>query len=162
MTSMFLMLGGLFSSIVDSMLVKSTWMSSSGVCTLMGHRGALGTTPSNVQHLGQPCTRALQSSSIIGHQKCSCARANVLCWPWWPVPWWTPFKATVHWMVWTRKANTPSISPWELCWCTAVLCSGPSCCTCRREHPPFLCLLGYQSISSIEHLSSEVGYPCEL
>ena len=61
MTSTFLVLGGLLSSIVDSLLVKSTWTSSSGVCTLMGHRGALGTAPSNVRHLRQPHTRALPS-----------------------------------------------------------------------------------------------------
>ena len=44
----------------------------------MGHRGALGTTPSDMRHLRQPLTRALQSSTIIGHQKCSCARASIL------------------------------------------------------------------------------------
>ena len=48
------MLGGLFSSIVDFMLVKSTWTSSSGACALMGHRRALGTAPSNALHLRQP------------------------------------------------------------------------------------------------------------
>ena len=68
-TSTFLTPGGLLSSIVDSILVKSTWTSSSGVYTLMRHRGALGTAPSKVQHHWQPHTRALQSSTIMGNQK---------------------------------------------------------------------------------------------
>ena len=39
MTRMFLMQCGLFSSIIHSTLVKSTWTSSSGVCALIGHMG---------------------------------------------------------------------------------------------------------------------------
>ena len=63
----FLMLGGQLSSLVDSTLKKSTQMSFSGVCALMGHRGALGTAPSKEQYCWQPNTRALQSSTIMGH-----------------------------------------------------------------------------------------------
>ena len=106
------MLGGLLSSIVNSTLMKSMWTSSNGACTLMGHRVVLGTAPSKMWHRWQLCTRAQQSSTIMGHQNHSCVRANVLCWPWWPASWWTPFRAVQHWPVGTRKAKIPSQCIW--------------------------------------------------
>ena len=87
------------------------WMSSSGACAMMGHMGALGTTPSKLWHCWYPHTSARQSSTIMGHQNCSCIRAKVLCWPWWPASWWTPFKAAWH---------------------EVILCSGPNCGMCGR------------------------------
>ena len=70
-TRMFLTLGSWFSSMVVSMLVKSTWTSSRGAYAWMGQNGAFTTTPSNILQCWHPLTNTQQSSSIFGHQKCS-------------------------------------------------------------------------------------------
>ena len=67
----FFTMGGLFSSIVDSILVKTRCTNSNGVYTQIGQRGALGTSPSNAQQCGHSLTIARQSSTIIGHQNLS-------------------------------------------------------------------------------------------
>ena len=67
-TKIFVMLGGWLSSMVVSMLVKSTWTSYRGAYAWIGHSRAFTTTPSNILQCLHPLTNAQQSSSIFGHQ----------------------------------------------------------------------------------------------
>ena len=79
-------LGDLSSSIIVSMLVKSTCRRSSGVVATIGHKGALeGDCPHfGGQHL-QTLTTCLICLAIPGHQKHSCNRERVMvAWPWCP------------------------------------------------------------------------------
>ena len=73
--------GGLLSSMVDSTLAKFTWTSSNGAWAQIGQRGTLDIAPSKAQHHWQPLTRVQQSLTIIGHQKHSCTRPSVRCYP---------------------------------------------------------------------------------
>ena len=105
------MLGGWLSSMVVSMLVKSTWTSSRCAYAWMGNSRAFTTAPSNILQHWHPLTNPQQSSSIFGHQKCSCASANVLCWPWCPASQCMPLRAA-HWCAkGTTKANNPLVLP---------------------------------------------------
>ena len=107
----FFTLGSWFSSIVDSMLVKSMWTSLRGAYALIGHNGAFTTAPSNILQCWQPLTEVQQSSTIFGHQKHSSASTNVLCWPWCLAFWCTPFRAVHPYAEGTTNASNPSVPP---------------------------------------------------
>ena len=77
----------------------------------IGHSRAFTTAPSNILQHWHALTNAQQSSSIFGHQKCSCASANVLCWPWCLASQCTPLRAAHQCAEGTTKANNPSVLP---------------------------------------------------
>ena len=88
--------GDLSSSIVVSMLVKSTCGRSRGAVATTGHKGALGLLPSYWRQCLQALITCLISLAIPGHQKHSCNRERVWSWPWCPASQWHPFRVAVR------------------------------------------------------------------
>ena len=88
--------GDLSSSIVVSILVKSTCRRSRAVVATIGHKGALGVLPSYWRQCLQASITCLICLAIPGHQKCSCNRERAWSWPWCPASQWHPFRAAVQ------------------------------------------------------------------
>ena len=110
-TWIFMTLGGLFSSMVISILIKSTCKRSIGVVDTIGCRGALDNLPSccrqHVQDYRDFCTQSV----IPSHQRCSCQRDKVWSCPWWPASWWHPFRVATQCALGTAKSRRSSVLP---------------------------------------------------
>ena len=104
-------LGGLFSSMVVSMLGKSKCRRSMGAVDTIGCKGTLNKLPScykqSVQDLRDFCTWSL----VPGHQKCSLNKDNMRSCPWWPTSWWHLFRAATWCALGVMKSKTSSVSP---------------------------------------------------
>ena len=87
-TRTLLTLGGLFSSMVVSMLVKSMCKRSNEVMATIRCRGTLGKLPSCCKQCMQDLIDCCIWLVIPGHQKCSHSNDKVQLWPWWPASLW--------------------------------------------------------------------------
>ena len=100
-----------FSSMVVSMLVKSTCKRSRGVVAMIGCRGALDKLPLCCKQ----CTQVLMDYCIWlvipSHQKHSCNRDRVQSWPWYPISLWHPFRVVTQCTFGTTKSRRSSFSP---------------------------------------------------
>ena len=96
-TRMLVTLDSWLSSVVISLLVKSTCRRSNGEVTTIGCKGTLGNLPSCCRQ----CTQFLMDFciwlAIPGHQKCSLSSDKVWWWPWWLASLWHPFKVALQW-----------------------------------------------------------------
>ena len=110
-TRMFATLGGLFSSMVASILVKSMCKTSFGAVDTIGCRDTLDKLTSYckqcVLDLMDFCTWLV----IPGHQKYSCSKDSVQSCPWWPTSQWHPFRAVTQCALGTTKSRKSSVSP---------------------------------------------------
>ena len=109
-TITFTMYGGLSSSIVISMLVKSTWSSSKGEVTRIACRGAFTQAPSYWIHLSQLLITFCICTAMPGHKNWSCNRDNIHHRPWCPVSLWQPLMAATLWAIGTTNCRTFSSS----------------------------------------------------
>ena len=96
------------SSIVISMLVKSTWSSSKGEVTRIVYSGALAWVPLCWIHLSEPLIALCICIAMSGHQNWSNSRDSVHCWNWWPASPWHPFMATILWAMGTMNCIASS------------------------------------------------------
>ena len=100
-------LGDWFSSIVVSILVKSTCNRFKGVVATIGHKGALGEPPSYWRQCLQALITCLICLAIPGHQKCSCNKERVWSQPWCPASLWHPLRAAVQCAFGPWRATNP-------------------------------------------------------
>ena len=98
------------SSIVISMLVKSTWSSSKEEVTRIASRGAFAWAPSCWIHFSQLLIAFCICIAMPGHQNWSCNRDSVCHWPWCPASLWHPFTATTLWAMGTTNCMASSSS----------------------------------------------------
>ena len=110
-TRTFVTLGGLFSSRVVSMLVRSTCKRSIGVVATIRCRGALDKLPSCCKQCAQVLVDCCIWLAMPGHQKGSHNKYKVQLWPWWPASLWHPFKMATQWALGTTKSRRSLVSP---------------------------------------------------
>ena len=96
-TKMLTTLYGLSSSMVISILVKSTCKRSMGTVAMIGCRGTLGKLPSCHKQCVQDLRDCCICLTIPGHQKHSLNKARVWSWSWWPTSLWHLFRVTTQW-----------------------------------------------------------------
>ena len=168
-TRMLATLGGWFSSMVISMLVKSKCKWSNRAVAIMGCRGTLGKWPSCCKQCTQDLMDCCIWLIIPSYQKCSHSNDKVWSWPWWPASLWHPFRAVTEWALGTTNNIRSSVSPlgiecrYKAPWWIAKLCqfhkiSWPSSlevCSTRSAFKS-ICLPGPSA--SLE-LHSTVGPP---
>ena len=104
-------LGGLFSTRVVSMLVKSTSGRSIRVVATIRCRGALDKLPSCCKQYAQDLMDCCIWLAMPDHQKCSHNKDRVWSCPWWPTSLWHLFKAVTCWAQGTMKSRRSSVSP---------------------------------------------------
>ena len=107
-TKTFTTCGGWSSSIIISVLVKSTGSSSKGEVTRIACSGALAQASSCWIHLSQPLIAFCICIAIPGHQNWSCSRDSVCHWPWCPTSLWHLFMATTLWAMGTTNCRASS------------------------------------------------------
>ena len=105
-TRILVTLGILFSSMVISILVKSTCKRSSGAVATIGCRSALDRLPSCCKQWVQYLIDCCIWLDITGHQKCSLNKDKVQSCPWWPASRWHLFKAATWWALGTMKSRS--------------------------------------------------------
>ena len=96
-TKTFTIHGGSSSSIVVSMLVKSTWSSSKGEVSRIACRGAFTLVPPCWIPFSQLLIAFCICIAIPGHQNQSCNRDIICHRPWCPASLWHPFMAATLW-----------------------------------------------------------------
>ena len=104
-------LGGLFSSRVVSMLVKSTCKRSMRVVATIRCWGTLDKLPSCCKQCVQDLMDCCIWLAMPGHLKCSCSKDKVWLWPWWPASLWHPFKVVTWWALGAMKSRKSPVSP---------------------------------------------------
>ena len=110
-TRTFVTLGGLFGSMVISILVKSTCKRSIGVVDTIGCRGTIDNLPSCCKQHMQDFRDFYTWSVIPSHQKHSHNRDRVWSCPSWPGSQWHPFRAAAWCALGTMKSRRSSVSP---------------------------------------------------
>ena len=104
-------LGGWFSSMVISMLVKSMCRRSNGTVATIGYRDTFGKSPlccrQSTQFLMDCCIWLI----IPGHQKHSLSNDKVCSWPWWPASLWHLLQAATWWALGTTNSSKSLVLP---------------------------------------------------
>ena len=168
-TRMFGTLGGLFSYMVISMLVKSVCKRSTGVVDTVGCRGTLGKLSSCCKQCMKDCMDFCTWFIIPGHQKHSCNKDRVWSCPWWPASQWHPFRVTTQCALGTTKSRRSSVlplgiehrykAPWwiaKFCWfCGISLSSSLEACSARSIFR-FVCFCAFSQSKTVLNIRSSL------
>ena len=162
-------LGGLFSSMVVSMLVKSIYKRSIEPVATIRCRGVLGKWPSCYKQCLQDLIGCWIWLVLPGHQKHSHNKDKVQSCPWCPASAQHPFKVATQWGLGTMKSKVFSVSPlgikhrYKAPWCTTNLCwyhriSLPSSleeCSARRTFK-FVCFCAFSQSNTVISIKSSL------